>query len=222
MKSKNNLFIVFFLLYSTFSTSAQSLKFGVQAGGGLASAYNYFPEKNEYTTDIELGIPKNFIVPSYNFNLYISCPINDLAAVAVEPGFIQKGYSNKFIDNNDLAYNKNYLSYIQMPILLEYKIQQPITLSIGPEIGYLLRARLKNEGIDGSVNLMNYYQKNRVDVGMQFGVFYTFNERFDLGLKLGASLTNLEKNYLVNESGEVLADIKKKATYLNTFTRYKF
>lgn len=222
MKTIRNLFIALILLSFAFNASAQNLRFGIQAGGGIASAYNYFPEKNEYTNDMELGIPKNFIVPSYNFNLYVSYPINDVIAIAVEPGFIQKGYSNKFIDNNDLAYNRNYLSYLQLPILLEYKIQDPITLTIGPEISYLIRARLKNEGVDGSDDLMSFYQKNRIDAGLQFGGFYTFNERYDLGLKLGASFTNLDKNYLPNESGEVVAVVKKQATYFNAFARYKF
>lgn len=222
MKSKRNLFFAFLLLSFVFNASAQNFKFGVQAGGGIASAYNDFSEKNEFTNDLELGIPKNYPVPSYSFNLYASFPINELFSIAFEPGFIQKGYSNKFIQINDLTHNKNYLSYVQMPILLEYKLQEPITLSVGPEIGYLLKARLTNDGLEGSIDMMNYYQKNRLDIGLQFGAFYTFNERFDLGLKLGTSLTNLDKIYLTNDYLEIVTDIKKKAMYINAFARVKF
>lgn len=220
MRSKHFQLVVllFFMVYT--AVYAQNVRFGVQAGGGVASAYNYYPEKNEYTSDPLLGIAKNYLVPSYSLNLYFSVPLKEKIAVAIEPGIIQKGFSTKQISQNDLLHNRTFLTYVQMPVLLEFCFENPITVSVGAEFGYLIKARWKNND-EATDDIMNYYKKNKIDAGLQFGIFYTFAGYFDLGLKTAGSFTNLEKHYLTDENGQVLAGVGKKATYLNAFARVK-
>ncbi len=221
MKLRHFQLIILLVSITNTTVFAQDIRFGVQAGGGVASAYNYYPDRNEYMDDASLGLPKNYIVPSYSLNLYLSIPLEDEFAIAVEPGIIQKGFLNKVVEDYDLYHNKFCLTYIHAPVLLEYGgFDIPITLSIGPEFGYLFKARLKsNDGTDD--DMMYYFRKNRLDVGLQFGVYYTYEEHLDLGLKFGNSFTNLEKLYLTDDLGNVLGSVGKKATYLNAFVRVK-
>ena len=129
---------------------------------------------------------------------------------------------NKFVQNYDLSHNKTYSFYIQVPILLEYNPVSPVTLTFGPEFGYLLNARMKVNDISEPISLMNYYKNNRLDVGIQAGGYYTFSDHLDVGIKSGTSFTNLEKFYLTNDEGSVLTEVRKKSVYLNAFARIKF
>lgn len=201
--------------------NGQEIQYGIQAGGGLASAFNYYPKKNEYTNDPDFGIPKNIPILSYNINLYISYFVNENFGVAIEPGFIQKGFANKFVDSYDLTDNKIYLSYIQVPVLMEFKFKNALNLTIGPEIGYLVDAEFKQIDEAERISLMNYYQNNRVDVGVQAGGYYSFTERLDIGLKAGASLTNLEKFYIEIDGENAFVEVRRNAMYINAFVRMR-
>ncbi|NLO71431.1 MAG: PorT family protein [Porphyromonadaceae bacterium] len=221
MKNRLLFILTIFIFCCFVKGNAQYIRFGIQAGAGIASAFNYYPKNNDLKDDPEMKLHNSPIL-SYSSNLYISYPLNDVYSIAVEPGLIRKGFSNQFFDGYDELYNRNFLYYFQLPVLLEFKFDRPITLSIGPEFGYLLSAKLKEKYDTELMDLMHYYRKNRVDLGLQGGGFYSFSENFDFGLKIGFSFTNLDKFYLGDTEGYMLTEIRRKALYINAFTRYKF
>lgn len=220
---KNRLFFLAVLFISIFTQSAhaqQKFTVGLQGGLGMASAYNFYNKGNAYTSDIELGIPKNYPTLSYMYNLYLSYKINEKYGVALEPGIVRKGYGTK-IYNEDVFFNKRRLNYFQLPVLMEFYVDNAFTLTIGPEFGYLLSAKMKSNDDSDSLNLIKLYRKNRFDFGVQLGGFYTFIDHIDVGLKIGGSFTNIEKSYLTDISGNVLTDVFTKNMYANLFTRIK-
>ncbi len=220
--NKKLIFVFTVLILCSFAImKGQEIKYGVQAGAGVASAFKYYPNKNEYTNNPDFGISRSLPVLSYNFNLYVSYLINERFGVAVEPGFIQKGFADKFVDT-DLTHNKTYLSYFQLPVLAEFKLENGFTLTFGPEFGYLISAKMKSLDISESMSLMHYYQNNRFDFGFQGGGYYSFSENLDLGVKAGASLTNLEKFYVEVEGGSAFIEVRRNAMYFNVFARYNF
>lgn len=221
MKNKLSFLLIGFCIAAFFKINAQQLRFGVQSGVGMASAFNHFSKNNELKHSPELK-PNNSPVLSYSANLYISYPFNEQFSVALEPGLIRKGFANQIHEGNDLLYNRNFLYYVQLPVLVEFKLDNPFTFSIGPELGYLLSAKLKEKHDADLIDLMHYYQKNRIAAGVQGGGYYSFSKNFDLGLKTGLSFTNLDKFILMDTEGHVVAEVRRKALYINAFTRYKF
>jgi hypothetical protein len=222
VKLKLIFFLVILYFFHYGAATGQKLRYGVQLSGGIASAYQYYPKKNEYTNNPDFGMPKNIPILSYGFNLYASYELNEQLGIAFEPGFIRKGFANKFVDSYDLTHNKTYLSYIQLPVLMEFKLADFMTLTIGPEIGYLIDAKLKQIDALESVSIMNYYQHNRIDVGLQGGAYYSLSDNFDVGLKAAASLTNLERFYIEVEGGNALVEVRRNSMYIHAFTRVKF
>lgn len=210
------------LIFPLAGMAQESIRFGVQAGGGLTSAYNYYPNKNKYASDAALVLPQNNPILSYSANLYISYPLNERFAVAVEPGFIQKGFMVEFVQSYDLMRNTTYLSFVQLPVLLEMKFDLPITFTFGPEFSYLVDAKRKSLDLNEKISLMGYYQKNRIDAGLQAGGYYSFSENWDVGLKAGGSLTSLEKYFITNVDGSSVIEVRKKNIYFNLFTRIVF
>lgn len=217
--------VILYMFIVGYNVQAQEkFTFGVQTGLGAASAYSYHTGGNEYTSDLELGIPKNYPIFSYMYGLYFSYKINKDWGIAFEPAMVRKGYGNKVVEENDVAFHKRYANYLQMPVLMEFHIDEelPIVLTIGPEFGYLLNAKMRTSYDSSKASVSRDLPKNnRFDFGLQIGGYYSLTKHIDVGLKVGGSLTRVEKLYLTDNVGNVLTEVSRQNVYANSFIRVK-
>ncbi|OPZ31032.1 MAG: hypothetical protein BWZ00_00709 [Bacteroidetes bacterium ADurb.BinA174] len=210
--------IISFCLFT--NLYAQKLRFGIQGSGGMATAATTNREKefSEIET-VYLGISKIHPVFSYGFNIYAGYAINEDWGVAIEPGFIRKGFAKKVDINNNIEKLQTRLNYFQIPILAEVFFSENITLTLGPELSYLLDAKEVIE--KQSTDVLKQYNKNKLDVALQVGLYYTFNKHFDIGIKSGVSATRLGKFAILNSENEVVVEYDRRNAYGHVFLRVK-
>lgn len=189
---------------------------------GASYAHNYFQGGSEYTSELELGIPRNYPLFSYMYNLYLSYSITEEFGIALEPGFIRKGFGNKNVtEESDILFNQRRFDYLQVPLLLELHVSESVVLSAGPEFCYLLSAKMRTTTNSKSAVLTDLSKDNRFDFGIQAGGYYRLMKHVDVGLKLGASITRTDKYYLTNDAGEVLTGVSRRNMYANSFIRVR-
>ncbi len=210
-----------FWLLSPMLLQAQNVQFGVQLAGGASSVYNFLPAAEKLLRETEWAIPIAYPNLSYGAAAYVSVPLNDNFYVATEPGFLRKGYTVKYVGEFDLIHNSRFIHYLQLPLLLEMRVDDNLWVSLGPELGWLLRAIQKNYDDPEPIDLMYYYSKNRLDAGLQAGAFYTVTSGIDVGAKLGASIKPVERFFRESQEHDVLVRITKRNLYLQLFFRIK-
>ena len=177
MKSKTFWMLFGLLLFSGMKLCSQNFKFGFIAGMDIAKSYlkdkpdiqnlDYFP------------------MISYNLNGYIGYKSSRLWGLSVEPGFIQKGFVFK---NEQYGNIRSQINYIQLPMLLDIYLTKKICLSAGPEIAYMINAKLKDKVNPGSGNNTDSYDK-RFELSGIIGLNYKITEKIGVNFRYNRGLT---------------------------------
>jgi hypothetical protein len=121
-----------------------------------------------------------------NFATQVTPGAGEGVAVQQLIGFNAGGYGNLFIydflgiqaelmvstrgsDWDDIYYNvKDLLTYIDLPLLVKFQPVRYANIHAGPQFGYLLSARQKDDETGEITNINDWY--NKLDVGLAFGV----------------------------------------------------
>lgn len=149
------------------------ISFGVKSGINIAT-----------TKDI-ITFPKNRI--GWYVGGIANIPIHKNIFLQPELLFSTKGY--RYIDGAFGSTTSRRLNYIAVPILLDYKIDQKLSLLFGTEIGYLLSAQLifsNNERFNIS---KNYPVK--LDVGLDIGLNYKIVRRIGIEIRYNYGFKNM-------------------------------
>lgn len=192
---KTIILFVTFLLFCT-HIHAQKFRIGVQGGVGISTFNVDQSEDYDAFEQKYLGIAKEYLVFSNAINLYVSYKIKDNWGIAAEPGFIRKGSGKKVSIDNVLYRNNTLLNYFQIPLLAEIYLDENITLAVGPELAFLLKANQSSKL--GNLETTNNYNDRKIDLGVQLSFFYTFAKHFDVGVKGGSSLLKIGDAVVLN------------------------
>jgi hypothetical protein len=126
--------------------------------------------------------------------------------------FSSKGtkYSGDYFDGNQnvsVSYTK-LLSYLDLPLLLRYHKSEKWSFLFGPQLSFLLAAKVKNDensqkqfGIPETEDVKDYYTK--VDVGLNLGAAYNINERIALMLIYQYGLLKIGIDEVYNNNGSL-------------------
>lgn len=145
-------------------------------------------------------------------------PITEKMSVEPQVLFSQKGSRTS---NNQLDAGLPYIifrtSYVELPVLLNYKISSEPDLYFqgGLSANYLLSARLDNGTNLGFVDVENSFRK--IDYCIQAGLEYRINKQWGLHIRHVYSVRNMNKNWLYVFSGNPNAAIRSNA-YNNTIS----
>lgn len=119
------------------------------------------------------------------------------------------------------------LGYLNLPIMAKYYVSDKFSLEAGPQIGFLLSAKVdfeytyretfdgvtEIESESGSVDIKD--EVKSIDFGFGFGAAYNFTDKLSLGARYTLGLTSIAKDF----EGES-ADIKNNV--LQVSLGYKF
>lgn len=102
---------------------------------------------------------------------------------AIQPEIVFSNQGAKYANEN---VNTRYiLDYINLPVLFQYMFDNGFRLQAGPQLGFLINAKSKNN--DNVTNIKDAY--NPIDFGLSIGASYIFpptgfgiDARFNLGL----------------------------------------
>lgn len=185
---KNLIFTITFIIMFVFqSVYSQRLHVGMQSGVVFSKAGMTSYDKT-YASNIQ------FITTNAT-NLYVNYEIKPKISLSMEPGYIQK--------STDL---NGGLTYIQLPLVVEYNMVDKLRLTAGPELNFLLN---------------NDTQKKYkiLDTAVQIGAYYGTASTIDVGIKYSRSIGGFLK---------IPASVATEKTsnfyhyYFQLFTRYKF
>lgn len=204
MKKIPNLFLSVLILISANFVFAQDLKLGFIAGVDLTNIR--FEKNNDYFNG---SIPDFKHIISYNANGYIGYKSNSFWGLSFEPGYIKKG--GDFTD-----FNSRYtFSYIQLPVLADLYISDKFFISIGPELGYLVKAKFENN--DLSMDILDRCD-NRFELSGLLGINYSIFKNTEIALRYSYGLTYTAKTFFSDNYGNQLRQYNH---YIQFILRFK-
>lgn len=203
-----------FMLCSIFAFS-QDIKFGAKVGLNLSNLRGDYPAAiNEHNSKI-----------GFHIGGFAQYEINDKFALQPELLFSTQGntYVHKtyygggsYYDGAD--YNLK-LNYLNLPIILKYKIIDKLNIEFGPQIGYLISAKTK---VDVTEDSRDPSQNYSVEIDMLNDGIYNFGgttvqskasaNRLDFSLNLGASYDITEKIFIEGRYNLGLSNVDKNST----------
>jgi Outer membrane protein beta-barrel domain len=124
-----------------------------------------------------------------NSGLVINFRINN--TISFQPEICYMGNGSTLSLNNDVTYGsaKFNINYLQLPILMDYKLNRFIHLQAGPYVSYLLSANIENslplQSFDFKNNI-HYSDFNKVDLGFIGGASFHIQDvsigcRYNIG-----------------------------------------
>lgn len=164
---------------------------GVKAGGALVN--------NTYEGIGLFNEGSNSIKPSYLAGLFASMPLSEDFGFQLEVLYSNKGFR---VDEIQFARHHN-LHYLNVPIMLQYRVLDKLTVELGPEIGYLMDATTNRSytiSLSGSPSyeeqLLSSYKD--LDVALNIGVGYSFSDRWLINLRYNLGLYDISEDFTVS------------------------
>jgi len=162
------------------NSPAGHINIGIKGG---VNVYNVHDD-NSSTYDPRVG---------YNFGLLGHIHFN--SEFAFQPEIVYSAQGAKYkIENVTTKYN---LDYINIPLLFQYMFDNGFRLHAGPQVGFLISAKSKNDNntIDNKNNL------KPIDIGVSIGASYIFPPTgFGIDARYNLGLTNINKNSNVSST----------------------
>jgi len=160
------------------NTPAGHVNMGIKGGINLYNVHN----DNNTKYDPKVG---------YHFGLLGHVHFN--RHFAFQPEVVYSAQGAK-IDNGSTKYN---LDYINVPVLFQYMFNNGFRLQAGPQIGFLIRAKSKND--NGVTD--NRDDLNLIDFGVSVGASYVFPPTgFGVDARYNHGFTNINKNSTIKST----------------------
>jgi opacity protein-like surface antigen len=184
-----------FLLIVSLNSYAQKFRGGILAGfnasqvdGDTYSGYNKF------------GLA---------FGAYTSTDITDKISFELQIRFMQKG-ARKKVTNLDPSIYISRLNYIEIPVLIGFKINERISFNIGPGFGYLFNYSEEDE--DGKLTSAEAISFKAFELSGIGGIRYKINKPFAINLGYSYSILPIA-NHPSNQTYYL-----NRGSYNNLFT----
>jgi hypothetical protein len=147
--------------------------------------------------------------------------------------FSSKGaeYSGGQYDPNSQFYTGSYtkrLSYLDIPILVSYNLSEKWSVGFGPQVSFLMSAKVKNDGTAQKVyglpeteDVKDNY--STLDIGLNVGGAYKINDKFALQLFYQYGLSKIGRDQTDTSTGgtEETYDIKNRVLRLSFVYTFK-
>lgn len=174
-----SLFLAFILIFVA-STFSFAQKFNGSFFGGLSSS--------QVAGDQLSGFNKAGVIVGASVFL----PVKNNLGVEMEIQFIQKG-SRKPVDSEstDLSYYRMHLNYVEVPFLFHYSYSKRFQFNVGFSVGQLLSSKEEDSG--GEIPESQTLPFEKTEFAACGGMYYGFNEKFFLDLRLSNSILPIRK-----------------------------
>jgi hypothetical protein len=161
----------------SFATAHAQIQFGVKAGANLST----------FTGNDATGAKS---MAGFNGGIFANIPIAKSFSFAPELIYSMKGAKYDSTSGYSPAYSV-HANYLDIPLLFKYKHSSGFNVETGPQVGFLLSAKAKADGM--SVDDKSFF--NSTEFAWDFGIGYDLSSvpvgiefRYDLGL------SNIEKS----------------------------
>jgi opacity protein-like surface antigen len=158
------------VIFSALSASAQ-ISIGAKAGLNVSNV----KQKNDGDTY------KNDARLSAHLGAYLVYNFKD--NMAFQPEFVFSGEGAK-IDDSDV---KLALTYLNLPLLFRYNFSENLSAVTGPQIGFLLSAKAKDDGDSNDVK----DSFNGTNISWGLGAQYELPNNLNVGLRYNFGLSDI-------------------------------
>jgi opacity protein-like surface antigen len=179
---------IFAFVLSNAQTQGQSKSSKAQFGikGGLNIANLNFSGT---------GAPSTKAVPNLNIGTFVEIGINDKWAFQPELIYSMQGakFQLIYVEGSTVYDTRNTfkLHYLNIPLMMKYA-ENKIFFEAGPQIGFLMSAKLKTE-VEGfgsdEQDAKEIFKK--IDLGLGFGLGYNFTQQLSANFRYNFGLTNI-------------------------------
>jgi len=185
-----NLFLIFFAL--SFTTQAQ-VQFGIKGGFNFAELMT----SDNPITVVQGNSQKMRYFPKTSFNAggFASILFSKKWSLQPELDYSMQGATARPEGNYLVTATENYkLSYLNIPVLIKYKLPAAFFVETGPQLGLLLSGKA-DETLVGDYNTNHYNLKSQLkstDISWVLGAGYCspYNIGFDIRYNLGLNNIN--------------------------------
>jgi hypothetical protein len=137
---------------------------------------------------------------SFNFGGFAEIKLNE--KFAVQPELLYSGQGAKYPDVGNFSMN-----YIYVPIMAKYFISDKFNIQAGPQVGFLMSAKLDGMDLKDQVK--------STDFGLNLGTGYDFTKNIGINLRYSIGLIQTQKEL---QDGEV----SSKNSVIQLSVGYKF
>ena len=152
--------------------NAQEVKFGAKAGVNFST----------FTGDVSDVNGK----VGFQVGAFAEIKVSD--KFAVQPELMYSSLGAKF-ENSGVTLT-NTVDYIVLPVMAKYYLAEAFSLEAGPQVGFLMSAKLSASG--NSTDVKEDF--NSTDFGFNLGAGYDFTENISAGVRYTLGLSNIAKN----------------------------
>lgn len=181
------LLLIGILLITPFFASAQSAKAGVKGGVNFSNLFIDEVDDENMRIGFHAGVYGEFLLPS--------------GTIGIRPELLYSAKGAKGTYNFagiDGEYKFN-LDYIDLPVLLVFKLGDKVDIHAGPYVGYLINTSVTSEGdlgeYDEDIDRDNF---NSFDFGLSGGIAFNFNP-VSVGLRYNYGLTKIADSDVADE-----------------------
>lgn len=153
---------------------------------GIKGGLNLYDVHHDVKTENDLKV-------GFHFGMLGHIHINEFWAIQPEIVFSTQGSKYK-IDDKVTKYN---LSYINVPVLLQYMFDNGFRLEAGPQVGFLIIAKAKNDQ-----NTIDFKDDLKlIDFALSLGASYIFPPTgFGVDARYNFGLSNINKTGTVHST----------------------
>lgn len=173
--------------------NAQSVKFGVKAGVNIATLTG-----DAVADDVSMKV-------GFNAGGLAEIKFTDMIALQPEVLFSMQGArtvdrTNDIVGNRFEEESSVNLGYINVPVMLKIYPTKSFFLEGGPQVGFLISAKSKNEDTSNFVDGTSIVESETVDikdnlktvdVAFNLGLGYDFTENLFINARYSLGLTNV-------------------------------
>lgn len=159
---KKILFLFSFTVLTCAAASAQS-SFGIRGGANFFNFGGEDVSDNNYTNRV-----------GFHVGAYAS--LLGEGPITVEPGIY---YSVKGTQNDDGVNSRAVLDYVDVPLLVRFKIGEGFNLFAGPQVSFLANSKFEGD-FGGSTVSFDTDTVKDTDVGLVFGLGYNLPQGFNV------------------------------------------
>lgn len=174
--------VIFFTVTSSVNGFSQ-VSFGVKGGVNIASL-------------VGDGVDNLNIRTSVHFAGIVEIELSDKFSIQPEIMFSAQG-AKQSINDYEASW---FLNYINIPLLGKYYINDKLSLEAGPQIGFLMNAKLdwKNDEESGLDDLDEI--TSSIDFGIDFGLGYKLESGLNFGARYNVGLSDVVDDFEDNGS----------------------
>ncbi|MCO6162619.1 porin family protein [Flavobacterium sp. NRK F7] len=148
---------------------AQEVKFGAKGGLNLSTL----------SGDDDTAMKVGFQVGGF-------AEISVTEKFAIQPELLYSTQGTKYDGTGDPSL---HLDYLNIPVMAKFFVTEGLSLEAGPQVGFLLSAKLKTDA--GDADFKEYV--NSTDFGLNFGVGYDVTDNISLGVRYGFGVSDVNK-----------------------------